>query len=211
MAGGILGYFFGKKPKVPELPKVSPGEVQKQAVSENVAALPGAQNLAESVNQFNLDQLAKALQFSLPGGMGAAQQNILSQLKGELSPEDTRSTIRSATAAGFGRGIGGAGIGRNLVLRDIGRSVQEQKQTGFQNFLQLAQATRPPQFDVSSMFFTPQQRLSFAVQENEAQFARNLAREQIAAAPSPFGQWVSSTTQQMLVAAAGSVGKAIAD
>jgi hypothetical protein len=198
MAGGVLGFLFGSKPKVPQLPKVSPGAVQAETMEGNIAALPQSENLAGAVNQFNLDQLAKALQFSLPGGLEGAQKNIAAQLRGELATEDTQETIRAATAAGFGRGIGGAGIGRNLVLRDIGRSVQAQKQSGFQNFLALAEATRAPKFDVSSMFFTPQQRVNLEVQQNELQFQRNLEAAQVEASASPFGSFITGAASSFL-------------
>lgn len=62
----------------------------------------------------------------------------------------------------------------------------QQQAMGFQNFERLnALSPRAPLFDLSSMLFTPQQRLSFAISERDAQFQRNLLAEQVEAAPDP--------------------------
>lgn len=209
MAKGVLGFFFGNKPKVPDYKQVSPETEQASAISQNAATLPGAQSLALGVNQFNLEELAKALQFSLPGGLQKAQANINSQLAGELDPSDTSALIRNSTAAGFGMGIGRGGIGRNLVLRDLGRSSQAQRQQGFQNFLALSQATQAPRMDVTSMFFSPQQRVSLALQQNENQFSRDWLASQISAAPHPAGAYTAALIKDAVVAFAGGAGGAM--
>lgn len=183
----------GKRPVVPALEKVDIASLLKKTAADNLATLPGAEAFASQANLFSQEQLAKALEFSLPGGLAAAQKNIAAQLSGELAPEDTRALISSATAAGFGRGFGpsiGArfGIGRNLVLRDLGLGVQEQKQRGFGNFLNLAQATRAPQFDFSSMFLTAPQRLAFETNRVEQEFNRNWLAEKEATGPTPIGK-----------------------
>lgn len=187
VAGALIGKAigaFGKKPKVPGLPEILPSQVQSDTVAGNIAASGEAGKLGSIVDQYNLEQLAKALQFVLPGGLQKAQSNINSQLAGELDPSDTSAVIRNATAAGFGSGIGRGMIGRNLVLRDLGRSSQEQKQRGFQNFLSLAGITPQP-FNVTSMFFTPQQRLEFAMADRSSRFSRDLLAAQVKAAPDP--------------------------
>ena len=58
------------------------------------------------------------------------------------------------------------------------------QQHGLANF-QSTFAPKSPLMDVTSMFFTPQQRLQFAFQGRESQFQRNLLAEQVAAAPDP--------------------------
>lgn len=94
--------------------------------------------------------------------------------------------IRNATAAGYGKGFNFAsgGLGRNMVLRDLGLSVQGQKQKGLQNLLGVYGAGPQP-FNVTSMFYTPQQRLSFALEDRAQRFQRDLLYEQVAAAPDP--------------------------
>lgn len=208
MASGPLGFFFGDRPDVPELGYVDPNAVQSQTIAGNLAALPGAQNLASKVNLFNQAELLKALEFALPGGLGKAQDNVSAQLSGILDPEDTQSVIRSATAAGYGKGFnfGAGGIGRNLVLRDLGLSVQGQKQQGLQNFFGLAKATQAPQFDVSSMFFTPAQRLASAMTQNENRFNRDWLKAQIDASPHPAGAFTMQLLMETVKALASSAG-----
>jgi hypothetical protein len=212
MATGIGGFFFGGKPEVPEFTQVNPNTIQEQTISGNLAALPGATKLASQVNQFNLDQILKALEFAAPGALGKAQTNVSNQLSGVLDPADTQSVIRNATAAGYGKGFGfGVGsIGRNLVARDLGLSVQGVKQQGLQNFFSLAKATSAPQFDIGSMFFTPSQRLATAIQQNENKFNRDWLQAQIDASPNPAGAWVMEFTMEVVKALASSAGSAAA-
>lgn len=183
LIGGAIG-AFGKKPKVPPLPVIQPGEIQAQTAAENLAVVPGAEKIGSAVDQYNFAQLAKALEFFSPGALPKLQSTLAAQLSGELAPEDTSAIIRNATAAGFGKGIGGTGIGRNLVLRDLGLSVESQKQLGFKNLMGLYQAGPKP-FDVTSMFFTPQQRVNFAMVDRTERFNRDLLAAQIKAAPDP--------------------------
>ena len=183
----------GRRPVVPSLGKVDVSSLLKKTTADNLATLPGAEALASQANLFSQDQLAKALEFALPGGLAAAQKNIKSQLAGELSPDDTRALISSATAAGYGRGFGPStgsrfGIGRNLVLRDLGIGVQQQKQQGLSNFMNLTQATKAPQFDFTSMFLTAPQRLSFEQNKIEQEFNRNWLAEKEASGPTPIGK-----------------------
>lgn len=206
MAKGVLGFFFGNKPKVPNFTPVLPGEVQKQTIAENAAALPGAESLASNVNQFNLDQLAKALQFSLPGGLEKAQTNISNQLLGISDVEDTKAGIRSAVAAGYGQGVQGSQFGNLKVIGQLGRSVAQQRQQGFQNFVTLSQATKAPQMDPTSMFLSPSQRLSTAISQNESQFNRDWLQSQINAAPHPAGAFSMELLMSAVKSFAGAAG-----
>ena len=185
LIGGAIG-AFGKKPKIPPLPNIDVNQVQQDTIAGNAAALPGAEGIAGNLNQFSLDQLAKALNFYSPGAMAKLSDTIGNELSGNLDPQDTQSLIRSATAAGYGRGFnfGSGGIGRNLVLRDLGLGVEQQRQRGMQNLLSLYSAGPKP-FDPTSMFFTPGQRLNFAMVDREQRFQRDLLAEQVAAAPDP--------------------------
>lgn len=184
-ASGAIG--GGKKPRIPPVPKLNPTQIQADTIAGNLAALPGAQKLAGRTNAFNRDELAKALEFALPGATKKAQATILSQLEGTLSPDDTQAVIRNATAAGFGSGIqGGApgSIGRNLTLRDLGRSTIDQKERGLLNFANFAEMTRAPMLNPSSMFFTPAQRLEAEAANNRMSYDAALAQAGIDAQPS---------------------------
>lgn len=184
-ASGFLG--AGKKPRIPPVPKLNPSQIQMDTIAGNMAALPAAQRLATQTNTLSQQEIARALEFALPGGVKKAQDFISSQLSGELSPEDTRAVIRNATAAGFGSGVqgGGAGsIGRNLTLRDLGRSTVEQKERGLANFANFVEVTRPPVLTASSMFLTPAQRLEAEATNNRMSYDAALAQAGIDAQPS---------------------------
>jgi hypothetical protein len=185
LIGGLIG-AFGRKPNIPNLPDIDPTKVQGDTIAGNLRNLPEAQKLAAGVDAFNLGQLEKALEFWSPGSLSKLQKTIGSQLSGELDPQDTQALIRNATAVGYGKGFNFAsgGIGRNLVLRDLGISGMDQRQRGLQNLMGV-QAQTPQPFNVASMFYTPQQRLDFEFNDRQAQFQRNLLNEQVAAAPDP--------------------------
>jgi hypothetical protein len=182
---------FGRKPTIPKLPEISPDNIQQQAIAGNLNSLPSLQALGSQVNDFNQEQqlksIQKALEFALPGGLGKAQGIVNSQLAGEI-PADVQAQIQRSSAAraisgGYG---GGSGLGRNLTLRDLGLTSLQQQQQGFNNFGALAGLMpKAQQFDVTSMFFSPQQRLESAFKERSDQFQRNLLAEQVAAAPDP--------------------------
>lgn len=199
----ILSDLTGTKPKVPglDLPDIS--QTQLDTVAGNMGVLPSAQKLGSAVNTFNLAELAKALEFWSPGSLQKVQNTLSAQLSGQMEPGDTSALIRNATAAGYGKGFsfGSGSIGRNLVLRDLGIGVQQQKQRGLQNLLGV-NAAGPKPFEVTSMFFTPQQRLSAAQYQAEQRFNRDWLESQIEAAPSPLGQFI----QNVVYAVAGTVG-----
>jgi hypothetical protein len=189
LIGGALG-SYGRKPEIPTLPAIDPTQVQQATIAGNRDALPGAQSLASSVNAFNLDQAIaatrKALEFAAPGALGQAQGIVSSQLRGELPADVQASVLRSGAGRALAGGTMGSGFSRNLTLRDLGLTSLGIQQQGIGNFMTLA-GLRPqaPMMDVSSMFFTPQQRLEAAFSERQAQFQRNLLAEQVAAAPDP--------------------------
>lgn len=199
----ILSDLTGTKPEVPKLTLPDISKTQIDTAEGNLAVLPLAQKLGSGVNAFNLAELAKALEFWSPGSLQKVQGTLAAQLSGELEVGDTQSIIRSATAAGYGKGFnfGAGGIGRNLVMRDLGIGVQQQKQRGFQNLLAFNQASPQP-FNVTSMFFTPQQRLAASTYQAEQMFNRDWLEAQVNAAPSPLGQFI----QNVVYAVAGTAG-----
>src|SRR3954471_5981733 len=106
LIGGAIG-AFGRKPNIPGLTPVDVDQQQKLAIQGNQASLPGLENLASGVNNFNMDQAlamtTKALNF-VPGGAAAAQGIIGSQLKGEIPADVQANLLRSGAARGFGSG-----------------------------------------------------------------------------------------------------------
>lgn len=209
MAKGIGGFFFGNTPKVPDYQRVDPGQEQLGAVANNQAILPRAQQLASNVNQFNMEQVMKALEFAMPGGVASVRENIANQLAGNADMADLQAGIRGATAAGYNLGVPGSQFNRFGVAGQLGRSVAQQRQQGLQNFLALSQVTKAPQFDVSSMFLTPQQRIQTAMQNTENQFARDWLKAQVDAAPNPVGAWTMELIMEAVKSFAGAAGKTV--
>ncbi len=209
MAGGVLGFFFGAKPKVPAYTPVSATGEQQATVQGNLGVLPGAQQLASGVNQFNMQELSKALEFAMPGGMAKVQSNLSSQLAGQINHDVAAAIGSSSVAKGFGLGIGGgAGIGRNLVARDLGLTSMGIQQQGFQNLMNWSQATKAPQMDVTSMFLSPAARLEFAQKQAEDQWNQQWLSSQISAAPHPAGAYSMELLMSAVKAFAGMAGAA---
>lgn len=184
-ASGAMG--AGKKPKIPAPPTLDPDAIQMDTLRGNLRALPEIQNLTSKVNTFNIQELERALELALPGGLSKVKTNILNQLEGKMDTADTQAVIRNAAAAGFGSGIqgGGAGsIGRNLQWRDLGRGVQETKERGLTNFMNFQSANRAVLFNPASMFLTPAQRLEAQAINNRSIYDAALAQAGIDAQPS---------------------------
>lgn len=219
LIGGALG-AFGRKPKIPQLQPVNPTAVQQQTLADNAATLPGAQQLGSQINDYNVKEqlgiLSKALDFVAPGQLQQAQGIVSSQLRGEVPADVAAAVQRRAAAQSLlgGYGVGSSmmqSIGHNLSLRDFGLTSMAQQQQGLANFSSLASlAPKPQAFDVTSMFFTPQQRLSAAFTERNDQFQRNLLAEQVAAAPDPataaLGKEIDRFFNTIAQAAMGAAG-----
>lgn len=195
IAGALIGNAiggFGRKPVIPALPNLNPSQIQQEAISGNADTLPSLKALGSSVNEYNQSEQLKAIQKALdfaagPGALTKAQGIVNSQLSGEV-PADVQALIqRQSAARGMAGGYGaGSGLSQNNFLRNLGLTSLGQQQQGLSNFQALAGlAPKPQQFDVTSMFFTPQQRLEFAFNDRSARFQRDLLNEQVEAAPDP--------------------------
>lgn len=195
IAGALIGdkllNAFGEKPDIPELPRIRPGEVQRRTIQEQQEALPGARELATAVNRFRRQEGARALQ-SIGGEdvVRTGTQQLASMLRGEI-PEDVGRQVeqRSAQRAAAG-GFGGSGMQRALTARDLGLTslnlIQQGINSAGQWLNQALQVSQPGGFfDVSSMFFTPQERLAFEERDRAQRFQRDLLAEQVRAAPDP--------------------------
>lgn len=212
LSGSLIGKAlnaYGKKPKVPELPKIDPTMIQQEAIAGNQQNLPALEALGAQVNRINAQQARALLDLSLPGQLGQAEQVVGSQLRGEI-PADVASLVtRQAAATSLGLGVGGSGVQSNITARDLGLTSLRIQQQGLQNFGALANIVRPPQFDVSSMFFTPAQRLSFAVEDRSQRFQRDLLAAQVKAAPDPADVAVAEGIDNFMAFWAGVGGAAL--
>ena len=121
--------------------------------------------------------------------MGTSQKSLLSfpaLLRGEIPTDVGQQIARTSAAAGFRGGFQGSKLGGNLTARDLGLTSLGLQQTGLQNFGALANLINPNPFNVSSMFFSPGQRVTIAQNERNQKFNRDMAAAGVAAAPSPM-------------------------
>lgn len=187
--GALIGLglgAYGKKPKVPDLPPVDVNATQAQTVAGNATNFADIAKLATSVNTFNQDQLNALIDRVLPGARAQIESTLGSQLRGEI-PQDVQNAIYRGVAqrTAGGNAFGGGGFTRNVTARDLGLTsldITNKALSSAESWLSKATA---PTFDVTSMFFTPQQRLAQANLQQERQFNRNVMAAGVAAAPDP--------------------------
>ena len=119
---GALG-GFSSKPSVPSWKSVTLGGTsgaQSEAIASNLSNLPGAEDLAGQVTQFNQDQITKMLEAVIPGWSGisgTASSTIKSMLEGKI-PSDVAAAIQQSSAAqSLTGGFGGSGLAGNLTFK----------------------------------------------------------------------------------------------
>lgn len=186
--GSLIGLglgAFGSKPNVPQLTPIDPNAIQAQTVAGNIANFGDISKLATSVNQFNQQQLNALIDQALPGARQQIAGNISSQLRGEV-PADVQSAILRGTAnRAVAGGFAGSGFAGNLNARSLGLTSLGLINQGLSSAESWLSRATAPQMDASSMFFSPQQRLGFAQQQQGLQFQRDVMAAGVAAAPDP--------------------------
>lgn len=209
----FLGSLFGSKPSVPDLPVVSLAQQQQNALTANQNALPGSQNLASSVNKFNIGQITQAIESVTPGFQamtGQASSNIAAGLRGELSLSDQQMQQNRSVAGAFGAGIGGSGGMGAMVARDLGLTeygIQQQALGSLESWTKMAdQLFAPGMMNVTSMFVTPEQMYQAQNEQNMQQFQRQWMQNQISAMPDPVMAGIHNTIMQLAGDAAGAMG-----
>lgn len=182
MVGGLLQ----SEPQVPKFNPIDTTKQQGKAVAGNITNLPDIQKLAGQTNMFNQEQLDKMLESAIPGFhkmLGDSRDRISGFLKGELPQDVVDSIGRSAAFKSLSGGYGGSGMARNLVARDLGLSSLQLMQSGLDaatRWLTTARQTAvAPQFDPSSMFVTPAQRIGVAEFNTTGQFQRDWMKNQL--------------------------------
>lgn len=188
MAGSLVGKAlgaFGEKPVIPSLPEIDIDAIMRQTTAGNMAAFPQLQELGAALNRFNSQQTRAALEMQLPGMTQQAIDLTGSQIRGELTEGQLNFLSNKAAARAQNLGVAGGGFQLNLERMGMVEASMNRQQQGLSNFGALAQRLVPPQFDVTSMFFSPQQRLNFEMQDRTQRFARDLINAQVLAAPDP--------------------------
>jgi hypothetical protein len=205
LLSSVVSAFTESKPTVPKLRQISPGEVQQATIRENLAALPGATQLAEGIFQQQLAQAQQAIRTLAPY-LNIASQTVSGFLQGQLPSDLQRNITRMAAARSFGGGFAGTGLARAVETRDLGLTSLQLAEVGLgavPGLTQSIMAVAPRPFDVSSMFYTPQQRLNFEVLQQELQFRRDWLKNQIDAMAEPWAYEIMQGLDNIEAAAVG--------
>ncbi len=199
--GTALGTILGgaSKPSVPNWNDVTLEGAQAKSISANTTALPGIENIAKQTNAFNQDQITAMLEKVIPGWSqtaGAAQKNIAEMVSGKIPTDVSNAVQSSAAARALTGGYGGSQLGGNLTARDLGLTSLNLTQTGISSEESWAKLMSslymPGQFNISSMFITPQQEFNAQFQNQESKWNTQWLKNQVSAMPDPQWQAIGS-------------------
>lgn len=218
LGGDIISIINApKKPKVPEVEKLSLQTEQGKAISSNLANLPAAQNLASSSNKFSRDQILQMMREVMPNYdkiTASASANIESLLRGEIPADVQQSVQNTAAARALGGGTAGSGSARNLVARDLGLTSLQLTGKGLsaaESWMKMSdQIYSPGMLNLSSMFITPMQMYATTNEQNTQEAQRRWLVNQIDAMPNPrlaaVGNAFESTGSQLMGGGMGGGG-----
>lgn len=188
---GLSGGFYGitnpgggNKSKVPALPPIDIDAEQLAAISGNSKALDATMGIASRTNAFNAAELQKMYASALPGYEAIKAnvgKNIQSMTSGEIPTDVSNNVLRSAAARAYQGGFSNSGMGRNLAARDLGLTSLDLMNKGQDSATRWLETSKTPTFDVTSMFISPLDRLSFKAAERNIKFDRDWMSQQISA------------------------------
>lgn len=195
MAGSIMGSIIrgDTRPKVPPLKAIDAGQEQQKAIKNNLAALPGAENLVSQTNAFTQQQIQQMLESAIPNYnelTNAVSKNILSEARGEV-PQDVQNMLQLSDAAkALSGGFGGSGMHGNLVARDLGLTSLSLTERGADTASRWLQSMNslfaPGMINVASMFLTPQQQIALDVTERDKAWEIAWLKSQRKAMPNQY-------------------------
>lgn len=193
-----------KKPTVPTYTPTNVPAEQQATVAGNAGVLPATENLASQYNLFNQQQLTQMLQTAIPGYSAItskASQNILDELSGKI-PADVQGAIESSSAAkALTGGFGGSPLAGNLTARDLGLTSLNLMQQGLssaESWTKMMDSMfAPGQFNVSSMFVSPQFTTGVTQSNTANQFGVEWLKNQLAAMPDPGQAAIAADLGQM--------------
>lgn len=113
-----LDFFMGAAPEMKKL------DIPLEDYTKMLGKVNNPEELAALTERYNAPT-QKAFQSNLPffdASMAALGGQALDALSGRVSKSTAQSIARSSAGANLGSGLGGGGLGRNLTLRDFGRS-----------------------------------------------------------------------------------------
>lgn len=186
---GLSGGFYGitnpgssGKDKVPPLLPIDIDQVQRDAVTANQNILPGAEAIGRQVNAFNRDELEAMYSQALPGYeqiKANIGRNAASLTAGEIPQDVQDAVLRNSAVRALNGGYGGYGMARNLTARDLGLTSLDLMGKGQESAQRWMESAKTPTFDVTSMFISPLDRLSFKSAERNIKFDRDWLSSQI--------------------------------
>lgn len=221
MGGTILGFLSAgdRKKAINELNKKYPalnlGQIQGDAIASNQAALPGAERLASEVNTFTSDQLNKQLEAIMPG-YSALQKSVTGAISDEVSgklPKDVLDFLKNQAASyGVSSGTVGSESSGYRGLRNLGLTSLQVAQHGISSamaWMSKADAlARGTMFNVSSMFFTPEQYYQGTAMERNLKYERELGAWAVPTAQEYMSQAMIAEGGQMMGSGGGFSGVA---
>jgi hypothetical protein len=206
---GFLGDIFGSKMKIPKLKEIDIDQELDKAFKSMQERLPEAQRLTRSIGEADTDTSLALLERVAPGSrdlISKQTQNLQEGLEGKLPADVQRAITDSAAARSQAGGFGGSQAASNLELRDFGlTSLNRIDSAMFQTGQALAQfrglGAQAP--GVNTMFFSPTQRLNFAIGERNKQYERDLMVAEEAARKDPV---IAGIVQGSSKAAGAAIG-----
>lgn len=207
--------FHGDPPERLPLINLDPTKIQGETISGNIANSGKAFELADIANTFSSDQILKMLEKMLPGYSGLRDkgtETIASFLRGEIPKDVERLLEQRAAEKGVTLGTSGSEFQKFDTLRNLGLTSLDITQRGLDSAAKwIAAVPKAPQFDFTSMFFTPQQRLSFEFAQEQANLPIRSFNNWVDSLPSnleraggQFLDWIATTGSSVLSAYTGS-------
>lgn len=192
---GFLSALVGSKPVVPTLSTLNLSTEQQKALTANLQALPGSEQIASQVDLFNQQQINQILESVIPNYQaitGQVSSNIQSLTQGQIPTDVSQAVQRSDAAQAVAGGYSGTQAETNLTARDLGLTSLDLTQQGLasaEGWMKTASSIyQPGMFNVSSMFVSPEQMASFDVGQEQMQFQQQWMSNQIAAMPAPWAE-----------------------
>ncbi len=183
--------LVGTKPTVPDVPALSLPDEQQKAIKANLAAAPGAAQLAT----LSQEQITKMMQMAVPGFTDIQSQvsgNIQSLLKGEIPTDVSQEVKRQDAGRALTGGFAGTDAASNLVARDLGLTslgLQKEGLSSAESWIgKMEQLYSPSQAIFTGMFITPEQQFRAATQERDVQYQQQWLKNQIDALPAPWAE-----------------------
>lgn len=190
MPGGTLigGLIKGDGPKLPKLNVIDAQKEQEKAIAGNQAALPGLEKLGSDINSFSAGELDKMLSYAIPGFSGLKQgvsDNLAAGLKGQFAPGAAGAAdaalLRNQNAAyGIQSGTAGANVQDLREARNFGltaQSIIDKSISSTESWLKsMASIQTPGQFNIASMFVSPEQQIGLDTSERNNKFQYDLQK-----------------------------------